>query len=153
MGEVEGWVGRAAAQGEQPSGLKQLVVAEAPVLPTEDQGQGRAPLPQPVQGWLRRQQGQGFTVPPAAGGHHPAAVGQGGGQAGEEAGLLEHPGPVHRQEPGLCAQVVAAGGHQTQLGDFEIGAEPGDAAHIQRACGLHQHHHEFARAAHTRPFR
>ena len=57
VGEVEGGVGIAAAQGEQLASLEQLVVAEAPILPAEHQGAGAPGLGQPAQGRLRCLQG------------------------------------------------------------------------------------------------
>ena len=50
---------------------------------------------------------------------------------------------MDRHAPGFLPKVIAAGGHQAELGDGEIGAEAGDAAHIQGPGRLHQHHHDL----------
>jgi len=49
---------------------------------------------------------------------------------------------MHGHPTGLFAEVVAAGCHEAQRVHVEVGAEPGDAAHIQRARRLHQHHRQ-----------
>ena len=50
---------------------------------------------------------------------------------------------MDRHAPGFLPQGIAAGGHQAQLGNGEIGAEAGNAAHIQGPGRLHQHHHDL----------
>ena len=46
---------------------------------------------------------------------------------------------MHGHLPRFRAEVVTARCHQPQLLDGEVGAEPGHAAHVEGACGFHQH--------------
>ena len=170
MGEVQGGVVGAALEAKDFARLQQFIVAEAPILPAEDQGHrgvdsargigsaradsnagGRFGLDQPAQGRPRPLQGQFLPFEPATGGHHPAAVGDRCGQVGVGGRLLELGLAMDRHAPGFLPQGIAAGGHQAQLGDGEIGAEAGNAAHIQGPGGLHQHHHDRRVRTHASP--
>ncbi len=139
MGEVQGVVGGARIEAQQPAGQKQFVVAQAPVLAPEHQGhrqgaRGRSPRlwggtsPQPVKGCGWAVQGQGRPLQAAGGGHHPTTIGQGGRQVGEQGSTLQHGLGMNGHLAGLRPQRITAGRHQAQFGHPEIGAQPGHAA-------------------------
>ena len=154
IGEVHRGVGLAGLQAQDSPSLQQFCIAQAAVFSAKDQrrwggGGIRVGGLQPGEGFCRTVQGQGLLLDAAAGGHHAAAIGKGGLKGGEELGLLQQCLAMHGHQTGLIAQVIAAGGDQPQFIHREIGAEARDAAHIQGARRLHQHH----RQAHERLWR
>ena len=144
MGEVERGVGPIGAQPQHPPRLQQFLVGEPAILPPEHQGPAASLLQQgrlqPSQGFGRTTQRQPLRFHAAAGGHHPGAVRHGAGQIGKQLGPLEQGLGVHRHQPGFFPPVIAARGHQPQIVDVEVGAEPGHAPHVEGTGRLHQHH-------------
>ena len=150
MGQVEGGIGGGGGDVQETARLEQLPIGQAPILPPEHQRRFlpcRASLPcrwrlrrqQPGQRIPRRAQGQGGSLQATGGGHHAAAIGQRGGQIGEDHRPLQMADAMHRHLTRFPTERITAGGHQTQLIDGEIGAQAGHAAHIAGAKRLHQH--------------
>ena len=56
---------------------------------------------------------------------------------------MKHRAAMHGHLQGRFAEVITAGSHKPQLLNVEVGAEAGNAADVEGACRLHQHHHHI----------
>jgi len=149
VGEVEGGVDGCGGDVQEAPGLEELVVREAPILsakhqgrPIHDRGLSWGPAlwsQKPGQGLARGPQSQGGAFQPTGGGHHPATISQGRGQVGIDLRPLQVGDAMDSHLAGFCAEWFAAGRHQAQLINAEIGTQPGHAAHVSSASGLNEH--------------
>ena len=72
-----------------------------------------------------------------------ATVSNGRQQGGVELGGVKHLSAMDGHLEGWFAEVITAGSHKPQLLNVEVGAEAGNAADVEGACRLHQHHHHI----------
>ena len=140
VGQVERGVSAGAVQGDDLLTDTQFLVAQAPILPTEDKSHlgavGRAfPLQRsakPGEGIVRIAEWDLSMVQAATGPDSPSAIIHRLLQLLKASAVLEVVGPVDRHAPGLLAAGIHLRIDQTEFGDIEIGAESGDAADVER---------------------
>ena len=101
------------------------------------------PREQPGEGIAGGMQRDGAVVDAPATGHAAATVPNGRKQRGVELGAVKHLSAMDGHLEGWFAEVITAGSHKPQLLNVEVGAKAGNAADVEGACRLHQHHHHI----------
>ena len=138
MGEVQGWIALAAVQGQNPVANPQFVVGETTVLTAKHHGDRPIRFNQPAQGLIGVLQGNRAVIEPAAGGDNPAAISDSGLKGVVLMGRFQHISAMNSHAEGLIPLHITTRSDQAQLINPEIGAEPGNAADVQRTGRFNQ---------------